>query len=80
MPNYGTNNTVMPYYCAGIWHKCSVHLINDGTTEMENSNGTLVNSINWGLSAPYEVAKSQTRFKCKLDDSVEEFDCKCHRA
>lgn len=63
-------------HSVGVWNKCSVHLINDGITVVRNSDGVLVNAINWGLSAPSGVAKSQTKFKCILDGSMQEFDCK----
>ena len=53
-----------------------MHLINDGVTAVENSEGVLVGSIHWGMSGHRDLVESATNFTCELDD-MEQVACKC---
>ena len=50
----------------GVRERCSVHLINDGISKFIRS-GETVASIDWGLSAPEDVLRSDVEFRCSLD-------------
>ena len=50
----------------GIRRRCSVHLINEGVSFL-NEDGNREAIIQWGVSAPGNVNKSQVKFMCSLD-------------
>lgn len=53
-----------------------MHLINDGITVVQNTNGSAVNEIAWALSGPNGVLEAETNYKCSLDYG-DQFDCEC---
>ena len=54
-------------HCTGVRGRCSVHLINDGITRASSGNGSVITTIEWGLSAPSDAVTSQIGFLCSMD-------------
>ena len=51
----------------GVRGRCSVHLINDGITMDSGVEGSVVSTIEWGLSAPSDAVTSEIGFQCSVD-------------